>query len=110
MIFRDGRGKVGLLHRHCAHRGVSLEFGIVGDVGIRCCYHGWKYDVDGTIPETPAESDTSGIRKKFCQGAYPVRESGEFIFAYFGPLEHMPELPDYDTFHYPRTTGWCRIV
>ena len=54
VLFRDGSGRHGLLHRHCSHRNTSLEFGIVEEQGIRCCYHGWHYDIDGTILETPA--------------------------------------------------------
>src|SRR5260221_14708293 len=55
VIFRDGESRVGLLHRHCAHRRASLEFGRIEQRGIRCCYHGWHFDVDGTILETPGE-------------------------------------------------------
>jgi nitrite reductase/ring-hydroxylating ferredoxin subunit len=53
VVFRDGSGAIGLLERHCPHRGTSLEFGLVGAKGIRCCYHGWLFDVDGAILETP---------------------------------------------------------
>ena len=101
VIFRDGSGRIGLLHKHCAHRGVSLEFGIVGQRGITCCYHGWRYDIDGTILETPAEPANSRIKERFCQGAYPVREVNGLIFAYLGPPELMPELPVYDCYGYP---------
>src|ERR671912_2628501 len=59
VVFRDKSGRLGLLHRHCAHRGASLEFGIIAERGIRCCYHGWHFDVDGTILDTPAEPPTS---------------------------------------------------
>ena len=55
VLFRDKSGQIGLLDRHCCHRGTSLEFGIVEECGIRCCYHGWKFDVDGRILETPGE-------------------------------------------------------
>ena len=54
LVFRDRSGAVGLMELHCPHRGTSLEFGIIGDRGIRCCYHGWLMDVDGRILETPA--------------------------------------------------------
>ena len=53
VVFRDNRGRIGLLQRHCSHRGTSLEYGVIEEKGIRCCYHGWLYDVDGTILETP---------------------------------------------------------
>jgi phenylpropionate dioxygenase-like ring-hydroxylating dioxygenase large terminal subunit len=108
VVFRDGRGRVGLLHRHCAHRRASLEFGKIQDSGIRCCYHGWHFDVDGTILETPGEPAESMIRHQICQGAYPVREIKGLVFAYLGPPEEMPEfsyldsldLPDHDLVPY----------
>jgi phenylpropionate dioxygenase-like ring-hydroxylating dioxygenase large terminal subunit len=93
VVFRDGGGRLGLLHKQCIHRGASLEFGIIAERGIRCCYHGWLYDVDGTVLETPAELPTSEIRKGFCQGAYPVREAYGMLFAYLGPPELLPVLP-----------------
>ena len=64
--------RVGLLERHCPHRGTSLEFGLIGDRGIRCCYHGWLFDVDGTILETPGEPPTSTLKDRLCHGAYPA--------------------------------------
>src|SRR2546425_379824 len=62
VLFRDLRGRVGLLQRHCSHRGASLEFGLISERGIRCCYHGWLFDIDGRILETPGEPPTSKIR------------------------------------------------
>src|SRR5215470_10098879 len=59
VAFRDFRGSVGLLELHCPHRGTSLEFGLVSERGIRCCYHGWLFDIDGAILETPGEPATS---------------------------------------------------
>ena len=91
VVFRDQSGRVGLLHRHCIHRGVSLEFGIIAERGIRCCYHGWQFDVDGTVLDTPAEPATSKIKQNFCQGAYRLRESHGLLFAYMGPPESVPE-------------------
>ena len=101
VVFRDGSGRLGLLHRHCSHRGTSLEFGIIAERGIRCCYHGWHYDVDGTILDTPAEP-TGRIKGNFCQGAYHVREEHGLIFAYMGPPEAVPEFPVYDTYDHPQ--------
>jgi phenylpropionate dioxygenase-like ring-hydroxylating dioxygenase large terminal subunit len=101
VVFRDKGGRLGLLHKHCQHRGVSLEFGIVADRGIRCSYHGWHFDVDGTILETPAEPPTSRIRTNFVQGAYHVREEHGLLFAYMGPPERLPEFPVYDTYATP---------
>jgi phenylpropionate dioxygenase-like ring-hydroxylating dioxygenase large terminal subunit len=101
VIFRDKTGHIGLLNKFCSHRGVSLEFGLVAEHGIRCCYHGWLFDVDGKVLETPAEPPNSPLKCEFNQGAYPVRESGPFIFAYMGPPEAMPPLPEFETFTYP---------
>ena len=101
VLFRDQGGRLGLLHRHCIHRGTSLEFGIPAERGIRCCYHGWLFDVDGTVLETPAEPETSRIRANFCQGAYQVREYEGLIFAYMGPPETTPAFPIYDTYRHP---------
>jgi nitrite reductase/ring-hydroxylating ferredoxin subunit len=101
VIFRDGSGRLGLLHRFCAHRGVSLEFGIVGERGITCCYHGWQYDIDGHILDMPAEPPNSPLKNEFCQGAYPVREEHGLIFAYLGPPEVKPDFPTYDCYGYP---------
>lgn len=101
VCFRDKSGRLGLLHKACIHRGVSLEFGIIAERGIRCCYHGWHFDIDGTVLETPAEPPTSKIRQNFYQGAYPVCEAQGMIFAYLGPPEATPELPVFDTYAHP---------
>ncbi len=101
VVFRDGGGSVGLLERHCSHRGTSLEFGLVGAKGIRCCYHGWLFDVDGTILETPGEPATSTLKDRLCHGAYPVHETHGMIFGYMGPPEQMPAFPNYDSFNRP---------
>jgi len=101
VVFKDGSGRLGLLHRQCIHRGTSLEFGIVADRGIRCCYHGWHFDVDGTILDTPGEPPHVRIRERHCQGAYRVQAMHGLLFAYMGPPELTPELPRYDTFEHP---------
>jgi phenylpropionate dioxygenase-like ring-hydroxylating dioxygenase large terminal subunit len=87
---------LGLLHRHCIHRGTSLEYGIVAERGIRCCYHGWHFDVDGTVLDTPAEPPTSRIKSNFVQGAYRVHEWQGLLFAYMGPVDAEPAFPTYD--------------
>jgi phenylpropionate dioxygenase-like ring-hydroxylating dioxygenase large terminal subunit len=97
VLFRDHSGQWGLMHRHCAHRGASLEYGIVMDCGIKCCYHGWHFDIDGRLIDAPAEPLGSPVRNKVVQGAYPVREEQGIVFAYLGPPEQVPEFPVYDT-------------
>src|SRR5262245_46411424 len=104
VAFRDRSGRVGLLQLHCAHRGTSLEYGLIGERGIRCCYHGWWFDVDGTILDTPGEAASSTLRRRLCQGAYPTLELGGLVFAYMGPPERRPAFPLYDTFSLPGLT------
>lgn len=101
VLFRDLSGRIGLLHKHCAHRRASLEFGRIEERGIRCCYHGWHFDVDGTILETPGEPPDSPIRHNICQGAYPVEEYHGLIFAYMGPPEDMTPFPYLDSMNIP---------
>lgn len=97
VVYRDFNGDVGLLELHCAHRGTSLEFGIVCQTGIMCCYHGWLFDKDGTILETPGEPAASTLKDRLFQGAYPVHESNGLIFAYMGPPDKLPPFPLYDS-------------
>ena len=96
VVFRDGGGNIGLLERHCAHRGTSLEYGKIESRGIRCCYHGWLFDVDGEILETPAERPDGPYAGKLCQGAYPVHEYFGLVFAYMGPPDKKPPFPLYE--------------
>jgi len=98
VLFRTKSGTPGLLEKHCSHRGTSLEFGICEDEGLRCCYHGWLFGVDGRILETPGDPPESRLRHSVCHGAYPVIEYRGLIFGYFGPAEHKPEFPLYDTY------------
>ena len=101
VVFRDGSGKVGLLELHCSHRGTSLEFDLIEKEGIRCCYHGWLYDVDGRILDTPGEPPDSTYKERLCHGAYPTHELGGLVFAYMGPPDNQPPFPMYDTFDMP---------
>jgi phenylpropionate dioxygenase-like ring-hydroxylating dioxygenase large terminal subunit len=101
VAFRDKSGTIGLLELHCPHRGTSLEFGLVGDRGIRCCYHGWLFDCDGTILETPGEPADSTLKDRLCHGAYPVREYAGLVFAYLGPPDKQPAFPILDTYDLP---------
>ncbi len=96
VLFRDRSGRLGLLHRYCSHRGTSLEYGKIEARGLRCCYHGWLYDCDGTLLEAPAEPPSSPYLGKLCQGAYPVIERHGLAFAYLGPPEKKPPLPAFD--------------
>ena len=101
VVFRDFSGRVGLLEAHCPHRGTSLEFGLVSERGIRCCYHGWLMDVDGTILETPGEPEDSTLKDRLCHGAYPIHEAGGAVFAYMGPPDKQPPFPVFDAWARP---------
>jgi 5,5'-dehydrodivanillate O-demethylase len=85
VLFRDGSGRLGILGLHCSHRGTSLEFGRVEDAGIRCCYHGWLYDVGGRCLDQPAEPENNTFKNRVQHPAYKAQEIGGFIFAYIGP-------------------------
>ena len=93
ILFRDTKGKVGLLARYCPHRGASLFFGRNEEDGLRCVYHGWKFDVTGACVDMPNEPAQCSFKHKIRQTAYPTREAGGVIWAYMGPQAAMPELP-----------------
>ena len=101
VAFQDKSGRYGLLAANCSHRNTSLEYGIVEDVGIRCCYHGWRYDIDGTIMEAPGEPEGTKIPERVKHGAYPVIEYNGIVFAYMGPADEQPEFPIYDAYEQP---------
>lgn len=96
VAFRDTEGRIGLIEEHCAHRGTSLMYGRNEDCGLRCIYHGWKYDVGGNVLDTPAEPASSSFKGKVKQPSYPCVEAAGMIFAYLGPREKMPLFPDYE--------------
>jgi nitrite reductase/ring-hydroxylating ferredoxin subunit len=102
ILFRDGSGRLGLVHRHCSHRGTSLEYGIISEQGIRCAYHGWQYGVDGTVLDTPSEPAGSRLKHSLCHGAYRTHEHAGLIFAYMGPPDAVPEFPVYDALTWPQ--------
>ena len=90
LAFRDTQGRAGLIEPKCAHRGADLFFGRNEDCGIRCIYHGWKYDVDGHCVEMPNVPAGSAYHGKMAIKAYPTREFGDMVWAYLGPREHIP--------------------
>jgi len=96
ILFRDGSGRAGLVHPNCAHRGASLYYGKVEERGIRCCYHGWLFDVQGHCVEQPCEPDGGRARDKVRQPWYPVQELYGLVWAYMGPPDKKPVLPRYE--------------
>jgi len=95
VLFRDGSGKPGLVEEHCSHRGTSLYYGRVEEDGLRCLYHGWKYDRSGSCLDTPAEPPDSRLKDTVRHPAYPCVEVGGLIFTYMGPPEKQPPFPRY---------------
>src|ERR671914_2375247 len=100
LAFRDTYGRYGLIDEFCAHRGVSLWFGRNEEGGIRCPYHGWKYDVTGQCIEVPSEPLESGFCNKIKLKSYECVELGDVIWAYMGPPELKPPLPNFE---------WCTV-
>ena len=85
VAFRDTEGRVGLVDPRCPHRGANLFFGRNEQCGLRCAYHGWKFDVSGRCVDLPTLPPDSTFRDRVRITAYPVREWGEFVWAYLGP-------------------------
>jgi phthalate 4,5-dioxygenase oxygenase subunit len=94
VAFRDTRGEVGLIAENCPHRGASLFFGRNEESGLRCVYHGWKFDLSGECVDMPNEPAESDFKHKVRAVAYACRERGGIIWAYMGEPELMPEPPD----------------
>lgn len=97
VVFRDGNGRVGLFFYLCSHRATSLEYGRIERDGLRCCYHGWLYDVNGRVIDMPLEAVDSPLRRSNVEHpCYPSREFGGLVFAYMGPSDKIPPFPVYD--------------
>ncbi len=94
-LFRSDDGALGLVAARCPHRGTSLACGMLDGDGLRCAYHGWKFDKAGQCVETPAEPATSTLKQRIKIGAYPVQEMGGLVWAYLGPAP-APLLPRYE--------------
>ena len=96
VAFRDSQGRLGLIDEFCAHRGVSLWFGRNEDCGLRCPYHGWKYDVTGQCLDVPSEPEASGFAKKVKLKSYPLVERGGVLWTYMGEPDRQPPLPEWE--------------
>ena len=101
VAFRDSRGRAGLLGEHCPHRRASLCLGRNEAGGLRCAYHGWKFDVAGRCLDMPSEPAGSGFREKVRAEAYPVTERAGLLWAYLGPAEKRAELPEFEWLDLP---------
>jgi phenylpropionate dioxygenase-like ring-hydroxylating dioxygenase large terminal subunit len=96
VAFRDSKGCLGLIDEFCAHRGVSLWFGRNEQDGLRCPYHGWKYDHTGQCIEVPSEPVESGFCNKIKLKSYPLVERGGVLWTYMGPPDKQPPLPEWE--------------
>lgn len=96
LALRDSDGRLGAIDEFCAHRGVSLWFGRNEEGGIRCPYHGWKYDITGQCVEVPSEPEGSRFCEKVKLKSYPMVERGGVIWIYMGPPEFQPPLPEWE--------------
>jgi phthalate 4,5-dioxygenase len=103
VAFRDTEGKIGLVDAFCPHRRAPMFFGRNEECGLRCVYHGWKFDRDGTCVDMPSEPPDSLFKTKVRIAAYPTHEAGEMIWAYLGPPEFQPPAPDYELLRAPHT-------
>ena len=92
LAFRDSEGKYGLIDEFCAHRCVSLWFGRNEERGLRCSYHGWKYDVTGQCIDVPSEPAESGFCKKIKLISYPLVKRGPVLWTYMGPISFLSSL------------------
>lgn len=105
VLFKNAQGEFGLLDRDCPHRGADLAFGRNEGDGLRCPFHGWKFDVSGQCIQTPAEPNTSKLCTRVKQRNYPVLERSGVLFGWFGPPDSTtpPPLPALDCFTAPNS-------
>ena len=94
VAFRMTSGRVGLIQNHCPHRGASLFFGRNEEEGIRCVYHGWKFDCEGACVDMPSEPEESSFKTKVRARAYPCVERHGIVWTYMGARSTPPALPD----------------
>ena len=109
VAFRDTEGRVGLITKYCAHRNADLFFGRNEECGLRCTYHGWKFDIEGRCLDMPSEDEDSAFKDKIRITAYPVEEVAGILFAYMGPAELKPALPVFEWMRVPpeyRHVSW----
>jgi phthalate 4,5-dioxygenase oxygenase subunit len=92
VVFRDSEGRLGVLDEKCPHRRASLVYGRNEEGGLRCLYHGWKFDIEGRVLEMVSEPAASGLAERVTHRAYPVKEWGGVVWAWFGPADEMPEF------------------
>src|SRR6266567_826364 len=101
VLFRDTQGRPGLVDAYCPHRGAPLFFGRNEECGLRCVYHGWKFDVTGKCVDIPSAQEGDTFKDKIHIKAYPCVEVAGMVFAYMGPAAKQPPFPDFEWAHLP---------
>jgi phenylpropionate dioxygenase-like ring-hydroxylating dioxygenase large terminal subunit len=96
IMFRDSEGKVGCFVEACPHRGASMFFGRNEESGLRCVYHGWKFDTTGACVDMPSEPPESNFKSKVKIRAYPARDVNRMVWVYMGPRAEPPPFPAFD--------------
>src|SRR5712691_9934577 len=100
--FRDSEGRPGVVDAYCPHRGAPLFFGRNEENGLRCVYHGWKFDVEGACVDLPNAPEGPTFKDKIKIKCYPSVEAGDLIWAYMGPAEKKPPMPDFEWLKLPK--------
>ena len=103
ILFREGAGQLGLVEQQCCHRGASLEYARVEEDGIRCAYHGWKFDVTARCVDMMNEPEELSFKQKIRQPSYPTVEIGGLVWTYMGPPDREPPLPKFAWTQSPAT-------
>jgi len=103
IAYRDSEGRVGLLGEACPHRQASLWLGRNEESGLRCVYHGWKFDLNGDCVDMPCETPETDFHEKVHAMAYPTVEAGGVIWAFMGPAEYQPPPPNFEWAMAPET-------
>jgi phthalate 4,5-dioxygenase oxygenase subunit len=106
VAFRDSEGRVGLVDAYCAHRNAPLFFGRNEESGLRCVYHGWKFDVDGNCLDMPNCEEGDEFKKRVHLASYPTLEGAGMVWAYMGPRDRVPPPPGVDWFDQPASNTY----
>lgn len=108
VAFRDSDGRIGVLEALCPHRRAPMYFGRNEECGLRCVYHGWKFDVDGNCVDMPNERPETDFKHKVRMTSYPAEEWGGYIWVYMGPADRKPPLPKFEWATLPPEHRWQR--
>src|SRR5207244_187313 len=103
IAFRDTEGRPGLVDAYCPHRGAPLFFGRNEENGLRCVYHGWKFDVEGSCVDLPNAPEGPTFKDKINIKCYPAVDKGDLIWAYMGPAEKQPPFPEFERCKLPKS-------